>query len=134
MCSECFTYEGLVEKHIHQKLGINPNDIKKINIKGKLLITTKTEVKNISLAEAKQYARESCKFCEDFSSEMADISVGGLGLDGWTFVIIRTENGKTLFEMVEKAGLLETRPVKKDEPALNLLIKLSTKKRKSTNK
>jgi coenzyme F420 hydrogenase subunit beta len=134
MCSECFTYEGLVEKHIRQKLGINPNDIKKINIKGKVLITTKSEVKGISLSEAKQYARESCRFCEDFSSELADISVGGLGLEGWSFVVMRTENGEALFEEAEKAGVLETRPVEKDEPALNLLIKLSTKKRMSASK
>jgi coenzyme F420 hydrogenase subunit beta len=134
MCSESFNYEGLVEKHIHQKLGVNPNDITKMNIKGKLFITTKSDVKDISLAEAKQYARENCRVCEDFSSEMADISVGGLGLEGWSFVVIRTENGERLFEMAEKAGVLETRPVEKDEPALNLLIKLSTKKRKSTSK
>jgi len=134
MCSECFIYEGLVEKHIHQKLGVNPSDVRKVNIKGKVLITTESDVKSISLAEAKQYARESCRFCEDFSSELADISVGGLGLEGWSFVVIRTENGEKLFEAAEKAGVFETRPVGKDESALNLLIKLSTKKRSSTSK
>ncbi|MEM2995845.1 MAG: Coenzyme F420 hydrogenase/dehydrogenase, beta subunit C-terminal domain [Candidatus Bathyarchaeia archaeon] len=134
MCSECFIYEGLVHELIHQKLGVNPNNVAKVNIKGKLFITTKSDVKSISLAEAKQYARESCKSCEDFSSELADISVGGLGLDGWSFVVIRTENGETLFEMAEKTGVLETQPVERNASALNLLVKLSTKKRSSTSK
>jgi len=131
MCSECFTYEGLMEKHIHLTLGVNLDTIKKMNIKGKMLVTTESEVKAIPLADVKQYVRKSCGFCDDFSSELADISVGGLGLDGWTFVIIRTKEGDELFEAAEKAGVLKTRPVEKGEFALSLLFKLSTKKRKS---
>ncbi|MEM2937242.1 MAG: Coenzyme F420 hydrogenase/dehydrogenase, beta subunit C-terminal domain [Candidatus Bathyarchaeia archaeon] len=133
MCSECFTYEGLMEKYIQGKLGINLNDIVKINIKGKMLVTTKSNVKAIPLAEVKEYARKSCRFCNDFSSELADISTGGLGLDGWTFVVIRTKEGEEFFEAAEKAGVLETRPLEKDEFALSLLVKLSTKKRKSAS-
>jgi len=131
MCSESFTYEGLMEKHIQKTLGVNLGTIKKMNIKGKMLVTTESEVKAIPLADVKQYARKSCGFCDDFSSELADVSVGGLGLDGWTFVIIRTKEGEEIFEAAEKAGILETRPVEKGEFALNLLVKLSTKKRKT---
>jgi coenzyme F420 hydrogenase subunit beta len=131
-CSECFTYEGLIEKHIYETLGLNLRSIRKMNIKGKMLVTTESGVKTIPLADVKQYARNSCRFCDDFSSELADISVGGLGLEGWTFVILRTKNGQEVFEAAEKAGALKTRPVEKDEPALNLLVKLSGKKRKST--
>lgn len=133
MCSECFTYEGLMEKHLRETLGISLSGIKKMNIKGKMLVATKSGVQTISLAEVKQYARKSCGFCDDFSSELADISVGGLGLDGWSFVVIRTREGEELFEDAEKAGVLKTRPVEKDELALNLLVKLSRKKRKSTS-
>jgi coenzyme F420 hydrogenase subunit beta len=130
-CSECFTYEGLMERHIHETLGINLSDIRKMNIKGKMLVTTESGVKTIPLAEVKRYARNSCRFCDDFSSELADISVGGLGLEGWTFVILRTKDGQEVFEAAEKAGALKTRPVEKDDPALSLLVKLSGKKRKS---
>lgn len=131
MCSESFVYEGLMEKHIREKLGINLNDIVKINIKGKMLVTTKSGVKAIPLAELKDYVRKSCGVCNDFSSELADISTGGLGLEGWTFAVIRTKEGEEFFEAAEKAEVLETRPVEKDDFALGLLVKLSTKKRKS---
>jgi len=130
MCSECFTYEGLMETLVREKLGLSLNDIEKMNIKGKILVKTKSEVKTIPLAEAKQYARKSCRFCDDFSSELADISTGGLGLDGWTFTIIRTEKGEELFSKAEKAGFLDVKAVDKDAYALNLLTKLSKKKRK----
>jgi coenzyme F420 hydrogenase subunit beta len=129
MCSESFTYDGLMEKHIRQTLGLELNGIRKINIKGKMLVTTKSEVKAIPLAEVKQYARKSCSFCDDFSSELADISAGGLGLDGWTFTIIRTEKGEELFSSAEKAGAIKTRNVNEEANALNLLIKLSKKKK-----
>lgn len=131
MCSECFTYEGLMEKHIKERLGLNLNNIEKMNIKGKILVKTKSKVETIPLAEAKQYARKSCRFCDDFSSELADISTGGLGLDGWTFTIIRTEKGEELFGKAEKAGFLDTKAVDKDAFALSLLTRLSKKKRRA---
>jgi coenzyme F420 hydrogenase subunit beta len=127
-CSECFIYEGLMENHIHGKLGIDPHRIKKINIKGKMLVTLDHETVAIPLAEAKQYARKSCHFCKDFSSELADISMGGLGLEGWTFAIIRTEKGEELFSAAEEAGAVATKDANLEQNALNLLIKLSTKK------
>jgi coenzyme F420 hydrogenase subunit beta len=129
MCSECFTYEGLMEKHIHETLGIDLSDIRKMNIKGKMLITTNSGVRTVPLAEVKPYARKNCKSCDDFSSELADISMGGLGLDGWTFVVLRTKEGEEVFEAAVRTGVLETRPVKKGEFPLNLLTKLSGKKR-----
>ena len=129
MCSEGFTYEGLMEEHIHGKLGVDLNSIEKINIKGKMLVKTNSGITTIPLSEIKQYAREGCSFCDDFSSELADISVGGLGLDGWTFIIIRTEKGEELFSGAERAGIIKTRNVNGETNALNLLHKLSKKKR-----
>ncbi len=129
MCSECFTYNGLMLEHIQKKLGINLAGIRKMNIKGKMLITTDAGVTPIPLAEIKQFTRRSCSICKDFSSELADVSGGGLGLDGWTFTIIRTERGEELFSAAERAGYLVTKPLEEGSFAMNLLMKLSKKKR-----
>lgn len=134
MCSESFTYEGLMEKHIQETLGFNLRAIKKVNIKGNMLVATESEVKAIPLADVKQYVRKSCGFCGDFSAELADISLGGLGMEGWTFVVVRTEAGEKLLREAEKAKVVQTKPVEKDDSALKLLAKLSTKKRESTKK
>jgi len=132
MCTESFTYEGLMRSHIEGVLGINLNDVQKINIKGKVLVTTKSgETKAIPLPEAKQYTRKGCLPCTDFSAELADISAGGLGLNGWTFMIIRTRNGEEVFAGAEKAGAIMTRPVEEEKGALDLLIKLSKRKKKA---
>jgi len=129
-CSECFAYDGLVNKLIKEELGINPNEVKKMNIKGKLIVTTAQGIeKSVSLKEAKRFVNNCVFACPDFSAELADISVGGLGLNGWTFTILRTERGESLFEEAKARGLLETSPVEQGSKALNLLIRLSKKKR-----
>jgi coenzyme F420 hydrogenase subunit beta len=134
MCSESYTYEGLMEKHVRDTLGVNLRAIKKMNIKGEMLVATKSEVKAIPLAYLKQYVRRSCGFCGDFSAELADMSLGGLGMEGWTFVVARTEAGEKLLEEAEKAGGVETKPVEENHSALKLLARLSSKKRESTKK
>ena len=133
MCTESFTYSRLMQKHIQEVLGVNLNDVKKINIKGKVLVTTKSdETKTIPLQEAKQYTRKGCLPCKDFSAELADISTGGLGLSGWTFTVIRTRKGEEIFESAQKVGAIQTRPAEEEKGALDLLIKLSKRKRKTS--
>jgi coenzyme F420 hydrogenase subunit beta len=131
MCTESFSYEGLMEKHMAGTLGLNLKDISGMNIKGKMLVTTKNGIQAIPLAAVKQYARSKCRFCGDFSSELADISVGGLGLNKWTFTIIRTQKGEDIFSDAEKAGVIKSRSVDEEVNAVNLLRKLSEKKKQN---
>ena len=129
MCTESFTYEGLFEEHLKRKMGVDLNDVAKVNIKGKILILLKSgEEKSIPLVEAKQYTRNSCRFCNDFSAELADISAGGLGLSGWTFMILRTERGEQVFNGAVDARVLRTREIAEESFAQALLTKLSKKK------
>ena len=133
MCTESFTYEGLT-RYIEKTLDASLGEVVKMNIKGQLLITTKSgEIKTVPLKEAKQYTRQGCLPCTDFSSEFADISAGGLGMADWTFVIIRTSKGEEIFSEAEKAGVIKTRPVEGEKFASDLLVKLSEKKRKKAN-
>jgi len=132
LCTESFTYEGLMEKHIQGELGVNLSDVEKINIKAKILVTTKSgELKVIPLKDAKQYTRKSCTICTDFSAELADISVGGLGLSGWTFTILRTKKGEELIDNAVRKGFLRTRSVEEEKGAFDLLLRLSKRKRET---
>lgn len=134
MCTESFVYDGLMGR-IEQTLGIHSSDIAKMNIKGQLLITTKSgELKTIPLKEAKQYTRGGCLPCNDFSGEFADISAGGLGMTNWTFAVLRTTRGEEIFEQAEKSGVIKTRPVDEQKFASDLLVKLSVKKRDKARK
>lgn len=130
-CSECFSYEGLLLEKIQGELGVDLNEITKMNIKGGVIINTKSgQTVKIPLKEAKKFGESSCRYCDDFSAELADIAVGGVGLDGWTFTIIRTEKGLEIFNHALTKGLLEVKAVEEFESAFTLMKKLSRIKRK----
>lgn len=129
MCTESFTYEGLFEEHLKRTMGLDLSDVAKMNIKGKILVYLKSgEEKSIPIPEAKQYTRNRCHLCSDFSAELADISAGGLGLSGWTLIILRTERGEKVFNGAVDAGMLRTREISEEPFAQRLLTKLSKKK------
>ncbi len=130
-CSEEFYYDTLMIKKIQNELGINLNDIEKLNIKGKFLIQMKNrEVKDIPLKELTKLAMPSCNTCPDFSSELADISCGGVGLKGWTYTITRTDAGITVYEDAVKKGMILEEPVEKFSIPTKIMNKLSNEKRK----
>jgi coenzyme F420 hydrogenase subunit beta len=127
-CSECFNYDGLVKILNQRKL--NPSKVKGLNIKGKLQVTTVSgKTVAIRLNEMKRHASNCVSTCSDFSGELADISVGGVGLDKWTFVVLRTEKGEEIFRKFENEGIFRTRHVVEGERSLELLVKLSKRKR-----
>lgn len=134
-CSECFAYKGLVEKLIRGEMGIDPSDVKKVGIKGKILVTMKSgETKTVALKDAKKYAYSFCSSCPDFSAELADISVGGLGLNGWTLTVLRSEKGEELFRKAEKEGLIRARSIEEEKDVLDMLVKFSIRKRENASK
>ncbi|MFH0749235.1 MAG: Coenzyme F420 hydrogenase/dehydrogenase, beta subunit C-terminal domain [Candidatus Bathyarchaeota archaeon] len=132
-CSESFTYSGLMQHKINYEMKIDLQDIEKINIKGKMLLTLKNgKTAEISLKEARNYAEKKCRYCSDFSSELADIAVGGVGLDGRTLTIIRTEQGEKFLDNALEKRALEMKPVVDFPRAHNLLVQLSKLKRQNT--
>ena len=42
MCTESFDYEGLMVGYVQRRLGVDLRDVKKVNIKGRMLITTRS--------------------------------------------------------------------------------------------
>jgi len=57
--------------------------------------------------------RTGCHFCTDFTSELADISVGMVGSpDGYSTVIVRSQKGEGLFHLLKGR---DTLPVDCDE-------------------
>lgn len=127
-CSKCFTKELYYSK-IKKELGVNLEDIVKIDIKGKLLLhLISGETVSISLGEANKFTRKQCLNCKDFSAKFADISAGGLGANGWTVTIVRTENGKRIIDGAIKKGLLKVEPIEKFPLSLKLLNRISLKK------
>jgi coenzyme F420 hydrogenase subunit beta len=135
LCSETFTYEGMMEGKIAKSLGIDLHQVAKFNIKGKVLVHMKSgEVKEFPLKEAFPYARPECSFCGDFSSEEADISAGGVGTNGWTLVLVRTAKGQQLFHDLLASGRIEVKPISEFEKPVSIMYKLAKKQRERREK
>jgi coenzyme F420 hydrogenase subunit beta len=128
LCTEVFTYEGLMVEKIQNEMGIALSDVKKFNVKGKVLIYKKDgEVVEMKLKTAQEYARPECHHCGDFSAELADISCGGVGAMDWTITILRTARGEDLFNRMVAEGLFEVRPMEEFENSMKVLLRLANR-------
>ncbi|MEM2876356.1 MAG: Coenzyme F420 hydrogenase/dehydrogenase, beta subunit C-terminal domain, partial [Candidatus Bathyarchaeia archaeon] len=133
-CSECFDYHGLIEKHLKEELGLNPVEIMKMNIKGRMIIDLRSGRVEVPLKRLKAYTIHGCESCPDFSAEFADVSAGGVGLEGWTLTVIRSVRGEEIFNLALGDRLIEAKPVEKDSKVVELLLKLTKNKRERLKK
>jgi coenzyme F420 hydrogenase subunit beta len=89
---------------------------------------------DVPLKELDEYVSGPCRYCIDYTSEFADISIGAIGSpDGWNTVIVRTEVGESLFENARRANVIEARPFDTIQSGLELLVKLVAKKKLQNN-
>ncbi|MHA1266319.1 MAG: Coenzyme F420 hydrogenase/dehydrogenase, beta subunit C-terminal domain [Candidatus Helarchaeota archaeon] len=98
-CMENFHYDALMKGKIQNEMNIDLNDIEKLNIKGKFIISLKNKQRiELSLKELNNIVRNNCHYCEDFTNFYADISVGGVGAPrGYSTVLVRNSRGEKLF-------------------------------------
>ncbi len=126
LCSEVFTYQGLMVEKIEQEMGIPLAEISKFNVKGKVLIYKRDgDMVEMPLRRAQEYARPECHHCGDFSAELADISCGGVGSTDWTIVILRTRKGEEIFDRLVADGRVETRSMDEFETSMKILLRLA---------
>ncbi|MFX1505761.1 MAG: Coenzyme F420 hydrogenase/dehydrogenase, beta subunit C-terminal domain [Promethearchaeota archaeon] len=109
-CYENFSYPQF-KAAIQEKSKVSINEIKKMDInKGKLVINTKDgTLLQYPIKEFNSIVPEACKLCINFTSELADISVGSVGAENdWNTLIIRSDEGIAVVEKAEDNGVIET--------------------------
>lgn len=109
------------------------HDIKRFHIPpppaGVLELETAQGLTRIPLDDLRPMIQAACGVCPDMTSEFADLSVGMYeGREGWNTTIVRTDAGRSLFEIATEAGVVEVESF----PAENLahLRQASINKRK----
>ena len=95
-CTETFDYNALILGKLKTHYKLEPHEIKKLNVKGKLEVLKQDGSTTIvPLAELETYIRKGCHFCTDLTAIFSDISAGAIGsLPGSTTLIVRTPTGK----------------------------------------
>jgi len=95
-CTETFDYNALILGKLKTHYKLEPHDIKKLNVKGKLEVLKQDGSTTIvPLAELETCIRKGCHFCTDLTAVFSDISAGAVGSpQGSTTLIVRTPTGK----------------------------------------
>jgi coenzyme F420 hydrogenase subunit beta len=129
-CSESFTHQSI--QKLARMIDVPPERIAHVNIKGKVVVRLDDgTVVNASLKQYREFARPACLYCRDYSAEHADIGMGGIGLDGWTYTLVRTETGHRFLQAAIGAGAIETRPLADEPRGEALLVQLSRDKKRN---
>jgi coenzyme F420 hydrogenase subunit beta len=111
-CTESFDYRMLVGSKLKDERKIEPWQIRKLNVKGKLDVLLQDGTSTaLTLRELEACVRPGCHFCTDLTALNADISAGSVGSpEGFTTLIVRTPEGRGFVESAVKAGRLATQP------------------------
>lgn len=97
-CTGNFSFGAKESEKLQELGGFQWNDMRKINVKEDLYVHLENgETRTIPLDQLGFMKRFACRYCDDYSSEFADISFGGLGAEeGWTTVLVRTPLGRAV--------------------------------------
>lgn len=131
-CYENFPYPQFKDA-IQEKSKVPIDTISKMDInKGKLIISIRDGADlQIPIKEFNSLVPEACKFCTNFTAELADISVGSVGAeDNWNTLIIRSEEGLEIVERAEDDGIIETTT----KVSIESIRKIISRKRLSSEK
>lgn len=128
-CTESFDYQALVEGKLRNHYHIQPHEIRKLDVKGKLEIHKEDgSTTVVPLAELETCIRKGCHCCTDLTAVYSDISVGAIGSPaGMSTLVIRTPTGKGFVENAVRNDKL-TRGTGADPAAIEKLAKAKIRK------
>ena len=132
-CMESYRYDGFIGDYLRTK-GVDVTKVSRFAIKkGKFRVTIEgQEALTVPIKELDEFVRSSCRVCEDFTAEIADISVGGVGCpEGWCTVIVRTSRGEDFLSGAEKSGWIEMKPIDAGKYGMEQVLRNSARKKTS---
>lgn len=128
-CFGTFSFSSMLD-YIEKTYKIRSSDIKQMHLSSKFVIQTKTTEIRIPLSEIEKHIMPSCRTCMDFTSELADISVGGAyPLKDWSTVIIRTKAGEDFFYNAVENGIISTWVIEQEPKVFERVMLAAMQKR-----
>ncbi len=121
--------------YINKTYKTAPSEIKRIHLSSKLVVHTERDIIRIPLSEVADHILPSCRTCTDFTSELADISIGGAyPLKDWSTVIIRTKAGEDFFYKAVADGIINTWVIEQEPTVVERVMIAAMQKRKAALK
>jgi coenzyme F420 hydrogenase subunit beta len=111
-CTETFDYTLLIQGKLRSHYKLEPHEIRKLDVKGKLEVLKQDgSITIVPLAELETCIRKGCRYCTDLTAVRSDISAGAIGSPaGSTTLIIRTSTGKGFVDSAVRNRKLEVSP------------------------
>jgi coenzyme F420-reducing hydrogenase beta subunit len=105
------------------------NKLKRIDVpKGRFMVETERDSLELDHDSVRAHCRPTCQSCYDFTSELADLSVGSTEWkDDWNTLIVRTDAGRDFLLAAQQKGWIEIEPFPDDR--LRLLKEASFNKK-----
>lgn len=129
-CLWTFSLSRLLE-YLSSNYNVKASEIQRIDLTKEYTVETTKRTLSIPLSEIKPHVLNRCRTCMDFTSELADISVGGASpLKEWSTVIIRTETGEKLFDAAVEDGVIQVRKIEEEPEVFTHVVEMATHKRK----
>jgi coenzyme F420 hydrogenase subunit beta len=130
-CFGTLSLNALVQ-YLKTMYKIEPSDIQLIRLSSNFVVkTTKGEIR-LPLSEVSDHILPSCRKCTDFTSELADISIGSAyPLQDWSTVIIRTKAGEDFFYKAVEDGVINTWVMEEEPVVLERVMIAAMQKRKA---
>lgn len=123
-CRENYHYSCIEEKV--RETGHSIKEIDKLNVSEEFDIYVRGDKLSLPITEIKGCVPKHCLICDDFASELADISIGSdASPEGWSSVIVRTEEGENIFSKFERNRFIETKPLQN----LNYIKEITERKK-----
>jgi CBS domain-containing protein len=125
MCLWSFSLKRLLEG-VKKNYGIKPSEIQRISLDKDYLVHLKDRIIRIPVDEAKKHILKGCLTCTDFTSQLADISVGSAyPLDDWSIVIVRTKIGEEIIDEGVRSGVIRTRKLEEEPKVFAHLVEMA---------
>jgi coenzyme F420 hydrogenase subunit beta len=101
-CYECFNHDKL-KVELKARLGVDLDRVGKTQVReGKFTAQVEDREVNCSVKDLHGASEAACGVCDDFTSRLADVSVGSVGSkSGYSTVIVRSKVGMRLVEGLE---------------------------------
>jgi coenzyme F420 hydrogenase subunit beta len=130
-CFGTFSHATLLD-HLEKEYDIKPSEIKQIRLSNQFVVHTTKGVFRLPLQEVEEHILPSCSVCTDFTSELADISVGSAyPLEGWSAVILRTKVGEDFFYSAGEKGILSIQPIESEPKVYERVVRAALLKRRA---
>jgi coenzyme F420 hydrogenase subunit beta len=128
-CFGTFSLSTLLE-HITKTYNIKPSEIKQMRLSKEFVVETTKEIIRIPMEEIEDHILPSCRTCTDFTSELADISIGSAyPLTDWSTVIIRTKAGEDFFYEAVGKGIINTWVIEQEPRVFERVVRAAMLKR-----